>query len=61
MSVALPELMREFEVQATTAQWLTTAFLLTMADVIPITGFLLTRFPLRRVFMAAMISFLPLK
>lgn len=57
MSVALPELMREFSVPATTAQWLTTVFLLTMAVVIPITGFLLTRFPLRRVFMAAMISF----
>ncbi|WP_110241298.1 MDR family MFS transporter [Nocardioides gilvus] len=57
MSVALPELMREFNVLATTAQWLTTAFLLTMAVVIPITGFLLTRYPLRRVFMAAMISF----
>ena len=57
MSVALPELMREFEVEATTAQWLTTAFLLTMAVVIPITGFLLTRFPLRTVFVAAMGSF----
>ncbi|GAA3524586.1 MFS transporter [Aeromicrobium flavum] len=57
MSVALPELMREFDVPAATAQWLTTAFLLTMAVVIPITGFLLTRYPLRRVFMAAMISF----
>jgi DHA2 family lincomycin resistance protein-like MFS transporter len=57
MGVALPELMREFDVPAATAQWLTTAFLLTMAVVIPITGFLLTRFPLRRVFMAAMISF----
>ncbi|SKB10417.1 MDR family MFS transporter [Aeromicrobium choanae] len=57
MSVALPELMREFDVPAATAQWLTTAFLLTMAVVIPITGFLLTRYPLRRIFMAAMISF----
>ncbi|MDN4173279.1 MDR family MFS transporter [Nocardioides sp. SOB77] len=57
MGVALPELMREFAVPAATAQWLTTAFLLTMAVVIPVTGFLLTRFPLRRVFMAAMISF----
>lgn len=57
MSVALPELMREFDVEATTAQWLTTAFLLTMAIVIPITGFLLTRFPLRTVFVAAMGSF----
>nr|WP_276568818.1 MDR family MFS transporter [Aeromicrobium phoceense] len=57
MSVALPELMREFDVPASTAQWLTTAFLLTMAVVIPVTGFLLTRYPLRRIFMAAMISF----
>lgn len=57
MSVALPELMREFDVPATTAQWLTTAFLLTMAVVIPVTGFLLVRFPLRRVFIAAMGSF----
>nr|WP_227463833.1 MDR family MFS transporter [Nocardioides lijunqiniae] len=57
MSVALPELMREFAVPATTAQWLTTAFLLTMAVVIPVTGYLLTRFPLRSVFVAAMGSF----
>jgi DHA2 family lincomycin resistance protein-like MFS transporter len=57
MSVALPDLMREFGVGATTAQWLTTAFLLTMAVVIPITGWLLTRFPLRSVFVAAMTSF----
>ncbi|WP_307861991.1 MDR family MFS transporter [Nocardioides sp. SYSU D00065] len=57
MSVALPDLMREFEVRATTAQWLTTAFLLTMAVVIPVTGFLLTRFSLRTVFVAAMTSF----
>lgn len=57
MSVALPELMAEFDVAATTAQWLTTAFLLTMAVVIPLTGFLLKRFTLRQVFLAAMISF----
>lgn len=57
MSVALPDLMREFAVEATTAQWLTTAFLLTMAVVIPITGWLLARFPLRAVFVAAMSSF----
>lgn len=57
MGVALPELMREFRVEATSAQWLTTAFLLTMAVVIPITGWLLRRFTLRQVFLAAMISF----
>ncbi|SDS68686.1 MFS transporter, DHA2 family, lincomycin resistance protein [Nocardioides scoriae] len=57
MGVALPELMREFAVPASSAQWLTTAFLLTMAVVIPVTGWLLRRFTLRQVFLAAMISF----
>ncbi|WP_345455449.1 MDR family MFS transporter [Nocardioides marinquilinus] len=57
MGVALPDLMTEFDVAATTAQWLTTAFLLTMAVVIPVSGWLLTRLPLRTVFVAAMSSF----
>ncbi len=58
MSVALPKLMVEFDVGAATAQWLTTAFMLTMAVVIPITGYLLTRLSLRTVFAIAMGSFL---
>jgi len=57
MGVALPDLMAEFDVPATTAQWLTTAFLLTMAVVIPVSGWLLTRLPLRTVFVLAMTSF----
>ncbi|MXG90406.1 MDR family MFS transporter [Nocardioides flavescens] len=57
MGVALPDLMAEFGVPATTAQWLTTAFLLTMAVVIPVSGWLLTRLPLRTVFVIAMTSF----
>ena len=43
MSVAIPHLMADLGVTASAAQWLTTAFLLTMAVVIPITGFLLQR------------------
>ena len=43
MSVAIPHLMNDLGVTASAAQWLTTAFLLTMAVVIPITGFLLQR------------------
>ncbi|MEV8221783.1 MDR family MFS transporter [Dietzia maris] len=57
MSVALPELMGEFAVTAATAQWLTTAFMLTMAVVIPFTGWLLVRLPLRSVFIIAMSTF----
>lgn len=57
MSVALPELMVDLDIPATTAQWLTSGFLLTMAIVIPITGFLLQRFEIRQIFIAAMVSF----
>src|SRR5690606_8968173 len=45
MSVAIPHLMVDLGVTASAAQWLTTAFLLTMAIVIPITGFMLQRTP----------------
>lgn len=54
MSVALPRLMADLDITASTAQWLTTGFLLTMAVVIPITGYLFQRFTLRQVFFAAM-------
>ncbi|PPF79769.1 MFS transporter [Subtercola sp. Z020] len=57
MSVALPRLMEDLSIPAESAQWLTTAFMLTMAVVIPITGFLLQRFNTRPVFIAAMSFF----
>ncbi|MGO4691124.1 MDR family MFS transporter [Glaciibacter sp. 2TAF33] len=57
MSVALRELMIDLRIDARAAQWLTTAFMLTMAVVIPITGFLLQRFNTRPVFIAAMSLF----
>ena len=57
MSVAIPSLMDEFTVTAATAQWLTTGFFLTMAVVIPTTGFILRRFSTRAVFIAAMSLF----
>jgi len=57
MGVALPHLMSDLNITASTAQWLTTAFLLTMAVVIPITGFLLQRLNTRPVFITAMSMF----
>lgn len=57
MSVALPRLMDEFNITEATVQWVTTAFMLTMAVVIPTTGWILTRFHLRNVYVAAMIIF----
>ncbi|MGP9503226.1 DHA2 family efflux MFS transporter permease subunit [Specibacter sp. AOP5-B1-6] len=57
MNVALPRLMHEFQVSPSAIQWLATAFMLTMSVVIPATGYLLTRFPIRTVFVLAMALF----
>lgn len=57
MAVAVPVLIVDLEITASTAQWLTTAFMLTMAVIIPTTGFLLQRFSTRSVFIAAMCLF----
>ena len=54
MNVALSQIMGDFGVTERVAQWLTTAFMLTMAIVIPITGWMLERFPTRTVFTLAM-------
>lgn len=57
MTVAIPKLMDDLHVDALAAQWLSTAFMLTMAVVIPITGILLQRFTTRQMFIAAMSLF----
>jgi DHA2 family lincomycin resistance protein-like MFS transporter len=57
MGVALPHLMADLGIAASAAQWLTTAFMLTMAVVIPITGYLLQRLNTRPVFILAMSLF----
>jgi MFS transporter, DHA2 family, lincomycin resistance protein len=51
---AIPRLMADFGVNANTAQWLSTAFMLTMAVVIPVTGWFLQRVTTRFAFGLAM-------
>ncbi|MEX0172119.1 DHA2 family efflux MFS transporter permease subunit [Streptomyces sp. LMG1-1-1.1] len=55
---AIPRLMREFEVTAAAAGWLSTSFMLTMAVVIPVTGWFLQRVTTRTAFGLAMALFL---
>ena len=57
MAVAIPRLMHDFNVTAGAVQWLTTAFLLTVSVVIPVTGFLLQRMNTRPIFVCAMSLF----
>ncbi|WP_246389060.1 MDR family MFS transporter [Corynebacterium incognita] len=58
LSVALPAVMADFGIPATSAQWLTTGFMLTMAVVIPTTGFLIERFSTRQIFVASVLLFM---
>lgn len=58
LGVALPDIMVDLQIPASTGQWLTTAFMLTMAVIIPTTGFLLNRFSTRQMYIAAMSLFL---
>ena len=57
LNVALTSIMADLAVDERDVQWLTTAFLLTMAVVIPITGWLLERIPTRSAFLLALILF----
>ncbi|ASA26420.1 DHA2 family efflux MFS transporter permease subunit [Paenibacillus donghaensis] len=58
MSVAVPELMNDFNISAATAQWLTTGYLLVNGVLIPITAYLMQRFTTRELFQASMFIFL---
>jgi DHA2 family lincomycin resistance protein-like MFS transporter len=58
LSVALPPVMADFAVAPSTAQWLTTGFMLTMAVVIPTTGYLIQRLTIRAMFATALLLFL---
>ena len=57
MAIAIPELNHTLGIPREQGQWLTSAFMLTMAVVIPTTGFLLQRFTTRQVFLAAISAF----
>lgn len=54
---AIPRLMADFDISARAAQWLSTSFMLTLAVVIPITGWFLQRVTTRTAFTVAMTTF----
>ena len=54
LTPALPSIMNEMNVTASTAQWLTTGYMLMSGIMVPITAYLLDRFTTRRLFFIAM-------
>lgn len=54
LATALPHIMADLEIDANTAQWLTTVFMLVNGVMIPVTAFLIGKFSTRSLFMTAM-------
>ncbi|WCK56819.1 DHA2 family efflux MFS transporter permease subunit [Aneurinibacillus sp. Ricciae_BoGa-3] len=57
LNVALPHLITEFNTTTTTAQWLLTGYMLVNGVLIPLSAFLIRRFGVRILFLAAMLFF----
>jgi EmrB/QacA subfamily drug resistance transporter len=57
VSVALQTLVRQLRVPVATVQWVTTAYLLALGMVVPVTGWLMDRFGGKRVWIAALTVF----
>ncbi len=57
LNIALPAIMEELEIGAATVQWLTTGFMLVNGILIPTTAFLVQKYSVRHLFLAAMILF----
>ncbi|HZG16635.1 MAG TPA: DHA2 family efflux MFS transporter permease subunit [Candidatus Bathyarchaeia archaeon] len=54
INTALPQIMDVFQIEAATADWLITIYMLINGIVIPITAFLLERFTTRQIYLASM-------
>ncbi|MDQ0206842.1 MDR family MFS transporter [Alkalicoccobacillus murimartini] len=57
LNVALPSIMREFEITASTVQWLATGYMLVNGVLIPVTAFLIQKFSVRGLFLTAISLF----
>lgn len=58
MNVTFPTLMSEFGIGTSTVQWLTTAYLLVLAAIVPTSSYLNRRFRTKHVFIAAMVFYI---
>ncbi|OAB26039.1 MFS transporter [Paenibacillus macquariensis subsp. defensor] len=57
LNVALPSIMNDLKIDATTGQWLTTGYMLVNGVLIPVTAYLISRFTTRQLFISAMSLF----
>lgn len=57
LNIALPSIMKEFNVTPSTVQWVTTGYMLVNGVLVPTTAFLIQRFSTRNLFLSAMLLF----
>ncbi len=57
LNIALPSIMTDLKIEAPTVQWLTTGFMLVNGILIPTTAFLIQKYSVRHLFLAAMALF----
>ena len=57
INVALPVMISDFSISTSTAQWLTTGFMLVNGILVPISAFMIQRFTYRQLFLVAMVFF----
>lgn len=54
LNIALPSIMTDLDIGASTVQWLTTGFMLVSGIMIPLSAYLIQKYSVRRLFLAAM-------
>lgn len=54
LNIALPSIMKDLEIDASTVQWLTTGFMLVNGILIPTSAYLIQKYSVRQLFIAAM-------
>lgn len=58
LTTALPPILSDFQIDLSTGQWLTSGYSLAMGIIMPLTAFLITRFPTKRLYMSATFIFI---
>lgn len=58
LTTAMPPIAADFKISVTTGQWLTSAYSLVMAIMMPLTAFLITRIPTRKLYITTLAVFL---
>lgn len=58
MNITFPALMKEFSINTATVQWMTTAYLLVVSIIVPISSFLKRRFKTKTLFITANLLFI---